>query len=180
MRVTFKRTGARRYAVVVARAGSDVRTLDPAPGYDDHVPHDLVHYIVEAELGLKSGVYGRAALGGGTFLPTTNDGQTARERARTQRKRQRREQSLRRDDEARGHDMIESERLAALCDLAWRRHHGQHPDPARWSPAQPLSPEDTTRITRVVTRLTQLAPHWHALPIGGELTFVWPSVEVEK
>jgi hypothetical protein len=68
MNVRFRRTGVRRYAVVVTAADEPPRTMDPAPAYDDDIPHDLVHYVVEAELGLANGVYGRAARGAGTFI----------------------------------------------------------------------------------------------------------------
>jgi hypothetical protein len=39
MDVTFTRTGQRRYSV---RAGA--LAVHPAPGYDDGIPHDLVHF----------------------------------------------------------------------------------------------------------------------------------------
>lgn len=54
-------------------AGKPVQSLSPAPGYDDHIPHDLVHSVVEAELALQSGVFGRAARGGGTFIAAPAD-----------------------------------------------------------------------------------------------------------
>jgi hypothetical protein len=72
MNVAFKRTGARRYAVIVTRAGESPQAMDPAPGYDDDIPHDLVHYRVEAVLALANGVYAtavaRAARGPGARL----------------------------------------------------------------------------------------------------------------
>src|SRR6478735_3561994 len=90
MDVVFTRTGARRYAVSTVLATGQTRVLDPAPGFDEHIPHDLVHYLVEAELGLDSGVFGRAARGGGAFLPAQAPGENARERARALRRRRRR------------------------------------------------------------------------------------------
>ena len=90
MVVRFKRTGARRYAVVVEVAGEPARTMDPAPGYDDDIPHDIVHYVVEACCGMMHGVYGRAAAGGGTFVTLAEQDTTPRERARQQRKQRRR------------------------------------------------------------------------------------------
>ena len=82
MRVIFKRTGARRYAVILSRPGRAEQRLEPAPGYDDDIPHDLVHYVVEAELRLADGVFGRAAKGGGTFVAVTDGTLSARELAR--------------------------------------------------------------------------------------------------
>ena len=56
MDVVFRRTGARRYAVNVHVTGRPLQVMDPAPGFDDHIPHDLVHYVVEAELRLFAGL----------------------------------------------------------------------------------------------------------------------------
>ena len=176
MNVSFVRTGARRYAVVVRVLGQADRVMDPAPGYDDDIPHDLVHYVVEAELGITQGVYGRAAQGGGTFAVREAPGLSARERARQRRKQQKRESSLRAVDDASAQQMATSERLAALCDVTWRRKHGQKPDPLRKAPA-PTDVDDAEDIARVVQRLDAIAPQWRALPIGGALAFVWPGVE---
>lgn len=174
MNVRFKRTGARRYAVIVTPSGESSRAMDPAPAYDDDIPHDLVHYVVEAELGLTHGVYGRAGLGAGTFITTAERDASPRERAREQRKQHRRERALDVEDTRHAADMARSERLAALCDVAWRRKHGQHPHPARSAPVPRT--EDTADIARVVSRLDAVAPLWRALPIGGELMFEWPHV----
>lgn len=176
MDVIFRRTGERRYAVVVEVAGKQPQVMDPAPGFDDRIPHDLVHYIVEAELGLTSGVFGRAASGGGTFISAPLGDRSPRERARERRKQLRREASLRNADEAGQHDMVTSERLAAVCDLIWRRRQGQRPDASRPAPREPLSDEDARRVARVVIRLDELAPLWNQLPLGAELAFTWPSV----
>jgi len=174
MDVRFRRTGARRYAVVIAVAAEPPRAMDPAPGYDDDIPHDLVHYVVEGELGLANGVYGRAARGAGTFIATAARDASPRERARKQRKQQRRERALNAREAGHANDMAESERLAALCDVAWRRKHGQRPDPSRSAPVPRA--EDAAPIERVVSRLEALAPLWRALPVGGELVFEWPHV----
>jgi hypothetical protein len=175
MDVIFRRTGARRYAVSVRVAGQPSQGMDPAPGFDEHIPHDLVHYVVESELQLMAGVFGRAASGGGNFYPVSLDGGSARERARQQRKQRRREGRLA-SDEAHRHEMAHSERLAGLCDLAWRRRHGQRPDPARWQEGQPSSPTEHAHVQRVLTQLDRLAPIWHALPVDGELVLTWPQL----
>lgn len=63
MKVTFRRIGEQRYAVQVGR--------DRYPdlwcgsiGYDDWLPHDLLHFVAEAEFGLDGGVFGDLAAGG--------------------------------------------------------------------------------------------------------------------
>jgi hypothetical protein len=174
MRVIFRRSGERRYAVVVEVPGSAAQTMNPAPGFDEHIPHDLVHYVVEAELGLEAGVFGRAARGAGTFY-ATETASNSREQARRRRKQARREQALGREH-AHQEQLDTSERLAALCDVAWRRRHGQRPDPALERPSSAISALDVARVERVVARLDQLAPLWNQLPVGGELTLTWPSL----
>lgn len=71
MEVVFKRTGERRYAIEVCRGPGDVLVMDPAPGFDDYVPHDPAHLVVEEQLGLSNGIFGRLAKGGtaSTFSP---------------------------------------------------------------------------------------------------------------
>jgi hypothetical protein len=175
MRVIFRRTGERRYAVTVAVPGEAAQTMSPAPGFDQHIPHDLVHYVVEAELGLDAGVFGRAARGGGTFY-TAATSSNSRDKARMRRKQARRELALRRE-RANEEQLETSERLAALCDVTWRRRHGQRPELGFSRSASPISAVDSARVERVVSRLDQLAPVWNHLPVGGELAFTWPGLD---
>src|SRR3954452_3005101 len=91
--VNFKRTGERRYAVITEVPGHGVRRMDPAPGYDDQIPHDLVHYVVEAELKLVGGLFGRTASGGGSFIAVAEDVRDHRRWQRERRKQLRREKS---------------------------------------------------------------------------------------
>ncbi|HET8937098.1 MAG TPA: hypothetical protein VFN67_26835 [Polyangiales bacterium] len=175
MLVVFKRTGAHRYAVIVSGPGMPTSAADPAPGFDEDIPHDLVHYVVEAELRLTNGVYGRAARGAGTFIAQTESDSSPRARARQQRKQRKRELALRAQGGAAVAEMVESERLAAVCDVAWRRKAGQLPDNTRVTPQ--LEAADTPNVERVVARLEKLAPLWRSLPVGGELAFEWPRLE---
>lgn len=147
--------------------------MDPAPAYDDDIPHDLVHYMVEAELGLSSGVYGRAAAGGGGFAAASETPGDPRRRAREQRRLKKREASLSRADRG---DMERSERLAGLCDLAWRRRAGaRRPE---WADPRSIPAEDAPVVERVLARLDETAPLWRDLPVGGALTFSWPDTAV--
>lgn len=68
MEVTFTRTGQRRYKVSVNGPDVVASTLDPAPGFDALMPHDVAHFIVEKALGIEGGVFGQIALGG-AFRP---------------------------------------------------------------------------------------------------------------
>src|SRR3546814_13035381 len=64
MKVHFIRSGERRYGMRIEREGAPVLVMDPAPGFDPDLPHDMVHFAVEAALGLKTGVFGQIAAGG--------------------------------------------------------------------------------------------------------------------
>jgi hypothetical protein len=176
--VSFKRTGTRRYAVIVTVPGEPTRAANPAPGYDDDIPHDLVHYVVEAELGLANGVYGRAARGAGTFIATGERDIGPRQRARQQRKQSRREHALRSRGGSPAVEMATSERFSALSDVAWRRKAGQRPAARYVAPVLRL--EDSKSVERIVARLDVLAPLWRALPVGDTLVFDWPRLEPVK
>src|SRR5437868_3188247 len=69
MRVTFTRTGQRRYRITVEGKGVISSFMEPAAGYDDRLPHDLAHFVVENYLGLSGGVFGRLAADGHAFQP---------------------------------------------------------------------------------------------------------------
>ncbi|TNY37980.1 hypothetical protein [Thermomonospora catenispora] len=176
MDVVFTRTGERRYGVTVTGPQSMPRGMDPAPGYDDHIPHDLVHYIVEAELRLSGGLYGRAAQGGGSFLPR-GELPGRRQRRRLHRKAARREAHLRRRDHAGPADMHRSERLTALCDAVWRMRHAPALEGGRppWVTPPEIPEEDRPAVERIVARLEEIAPLWNSLKVGESLIFTWPD-----
>jgi hypothetical protein len=76
MLVTFTRTGERRYAVRATLEGMPDVEMNPAPGYDPFMPHDLQHFIVERALGIDGAIYGQLAAGGtvGTFHSVVKPG----------------------------------------------------------------------------------------------------------
>jgi hypothetical protein len=178
MDVVFTRTGERRYSVTVTVPGLHPRGVDPAPGYDDHIPHDLVHYIVEAELKLSAGLYGRAAEGGGSFL-LLGDLPGRRERGRRQRKAKTREAHLRRRDHAGSADMARSERLTALCDAVWRKRHtaARNVERPPWVVPPDVPAEDRQAVELIVARLDDAAARWSTLNVGDSLTFTWPLTQ---
>lgn len=175
--MTFHRTGDRRYGVLVTSPTGERLCADPAPGYDPDVPHDLVHYVVEAELGLVGGVFGRAAAGGGSFVASGADQRDQRDQRRAQRRRAQREERLRRDDHAGRRDMARSEHLAGICDVAWKLRHGRRREAPDWARPEQLSQEEHAHLERVLARLDGIAPLWRRLPVGGSIRFTWPAVE---
>jgi hypothetical protein len=120
MLVTFTRTGERRYAVRATVKGMPELEMNPAPGYDALMPHDLQHFIVERALGIDGGVYGQLAAGGtvGTFhsVATPGDHRAAA--------RQRRKQARKSSQLIAGHveDCARSERATYVCWHDWLSH----------------------------------------------------------
>lgn len=167
MQVRFERTGHRRYAVAVLRRQHGDLRMDPAPGYSDLIPHDLVHLVVEEEFGLQNGIFGQLAAGGnaGTFVPT--------EELRTKawaRQVERRNRST-------GRDMGRSEDLAAQVYPRWLRHRGQLPEGHHVRQDPPPTDLSDTDLDQAFARLDTLSKQWRAVEIGASMTVVWPWPE---
>ena len=167
MQVRFERTAHRRYAVAVLRTRHGNLRLDPAPGYSDLIPHDLVHFVVEDEFGLRQGIFGQLAAGGnaGTFVPT--------EELRTKawaRQVERRNRST-------GGDMGRSEDLAAQVYPRWLRHSGHLPGSHYVHQDPPPTDLTATDLDQAFRRLDALSQQWRALDVGGSMTVEWPWPE---
>jgi hypothetical protein len=130
MKVTFTRTAERRYRVFVEGPGVVPSWIEPAPGYDDRLPHHMVHFVVENELGIRGGVFGQLAAGGHarSFF------RTAQPRERKVVKRGDRLAAANRDDTA------FSERVAWLA--AWSRYRA-----CETTLTPPVSTKGPTRCT---------------------------------
>jgi hypothetical protein len=148
LKVTFVKTGPSRYGVRVERERWPALVCGSI-GYDDHLPHDVLHFVAEAEFGLDGGVFGDLAAGGNArvFIPV--DKTLVAKTWRKQRKRRTRLQDGRR-----------SEELAATLYDAWRDRRSDDPD-----------------AERLIPLLDELAARWHALQIGGSMTLEWPRRE---
>jgi len=153
MEVTFTRTGDRRYKVTVHGSGVVASTMDPAPGYDSLMPHDLAHFIVEKELGIKGGVFGQIALGG-AFRPEVE---------KKKRKILRRKSKL--ANEYRD-DALLSERMVAQSCSVW----GKTENAAKLPDATP-----DEKIMSVCRKFDRVSSEWSKLPVGGSITLTWES-----
>lgn len=184
MDVTFKRTGERRYGVFVARPEHPDVEMNPAPSYDDDLPHDFIHFVVEEELGLARGVFGQLAAGGdsGTFR-IAHTGSDAREIARARRRQKTRGKRL--TDE--GSDEGElSERAATICQQAWLE---RFPSRERLAKARKLeafvqkvraesTPADLEALSepvieRICERLERLSERWAKVEVGQSISLTW-------
>jgi hypothetical protein len=183
MRVQFHRTAERRYSIVVLREGMDPLHMSSAPGFDPLMPHDLQHFVVEQELGIKLGIFGQLAAGGtaGTFhhQHSQHDRKTSRSR-RSVRKRGR---SL----SAAGHsDSMRSERATYICWFNWLsasndpelvRRAANMADTARSILSSMPDAERKTlskaAIQRIKSRMDVISRQWAATAIGHTLELAW-------
>lgn len=165
MKVGFVKTDQRRYGVVVHREKAPPLWMY-GPGYDDNLPHDLLHFVAEAEFGLDRAVFGDLAAGGNAKLFRPFDRDAIRKIWRHKRI----------------HKVVlpegtRSERLAGLLEVAWKAHHAGRPLPAGWSDRVAAAGVAGERIDDLLPRLDELAAQWRALPPGGELALEWPRPE---
>jgi hypothetical protein len=174
MEVEFRKTGDRRYAVAIILPGRPTLEMNPAPGYDARMPHDLIHFVVERELGIRLGIFGQLAAGGtaGTFHPTSGAVVPGRDAARQRRALVKRGAKLLRQGRA---DAAKSERATEVCARAWltRSADGEFsvPDEVPYAAAE---------IVRVCDTLDELSAAWAKLAIGQALTLYWPVTGVEE
>ena len=174
MRVQFHKTDERRYGIVILRDGSEPVRMRTAPGNDPLMPHDLQHFIVEQELGIRLGIFGQVAAGGtsGTFYGNTQN-----------RKVRRRGEKLSR---AGRNDSERSERatfvyvfnwLAAAADPARRRRAAEMKDTAQSTLALMDAGErrsfDPRTVARISARMETLSREWAATRVGGFMEVQW-------
>lgn len=166
MLVRFRKTGARRYAVLVERERAPALVAHPAPGYDDFLPHDLLHFVAEAEWGLDGAVFGQLAAGGdpGIFLPVEPELVAKWVRRR----------KLRPKSHPKGR---RSELLTFALERAWYARRRKRRLPDGWDDLLAAARVDRERLARVVASLDEIAERWRDLRVGEALTLEWPRPE---
>ncbi|HEX6837082.1 MAG TPA: hypothetical protein VF334_10945 [Polyangia bacterium] len=184
MNVEFRRTGERRYTVIAHRRGRPPVEIG-GPGFDAIMPHDLVHFIVESELGLEHGIFGFIAAGGDAGgSPHLVAGESARAAARRRNKAARRDRTMLRRGER--DDGDRSERAGYVCMYEW---HRRSRDPARRARAAEMADgvrvtldgmrDDerrafgAERIAAVCARMDELSARWSRLAIGESFLVEW-------
>ncbi len=160
MEVTFTKVDAARYSIAIEREHGPALVPRPGPGYDDLMPHDLAHYLVEEHFEIELGVWGQlAAGGGGIFAPAPEDNSL------NHRRRAQRIAAIGRGDMAR------SEKLVVITVSAWERSIDRVEHQSRELPIQ----VDTDTLERAVRRMDEVARRWRALQYGASLAYTWPS-----
>lgn len=185
MQVEFKKTRERGYAVVIHRDGLPALEMNPAPGFDPLMPHDLLHFLVEQELGLTRGIFGQLADGTatGTFRLAVSDTPHTRADSRLRRKTARKGEKTAKDNTD---EYLRSERATYFCLCDWYAHSADAALRARAAEMKP-SVENTRaqmsdderqkftneKIARIRARMDELSKAWSALEAGQSLTLDW-------
>ena len=180
----FRRTGQRRYAVEAKRESFPDLEMNPAPGFDPLMPHDLMHLIVEAVLGLKRGIFGQLTAGGdaGTFH-TALDSKLQRRIAVRTRKRGRKLLQEGRNDCAL------SEKATFICWHEWRARSSSI-DQQKASKAMAeqarlvrdvlktneIRALNTKKLDEICHHLDELSSRWSRLQVGESMAVRWPDL----
>lgn len=190
MILVFQRTGERRYTVEAQRPGRPVVVMNPAPGYDRLIPHDMMHLVVEAQLGLNRGVFGQLAAGGdaGTFHVPMHSGDDSRKLARMRKRQRGKGQKLLR--EGRG-ECQRSERATYICWYEWlaRSSSNDRIKLAQTMEKQAKQVRDVARdaelpmlterkLDEICEHLDELSSHWSSLEVGQSIAVRWPDLAI--
>jgi hypothetical protein len=184
MSVTFLRIGECHYAVRAACAGRGIVEMNPAPGYDPFMPHDLQHFIVERAFGIRGGIFGQLAAGGDAkSFHVVLDRPDPREASRKNRKLSRKGGHLTSSHRS---DSMRSERATFICWYDWLSHSD---DPhlrakalkmretacsmlARIA-AEERASYTPQKITEIRAQFRRLSERWSVLRIGESITEPW-------
>ena len=177
MTLLFRRTGQRRYAVEARRPGFPDVEMNPAPGYDRLMPHDMMHLVVEAQLGLTHAVFGQLAAGGtaGTFHLSVKSDEGSRQKARAQKRVRVRGKKLLK---AGRDECLQSEQAAYICWQEWQARsssRGQVRDTDRTTELRALN---RSKLDEICKHLDELSSHWSGLDVGQSVAVSWPDLAV--
>jgi hypothetical protein len=185
MQVEFQKTGARRYAVVILRDGLPDLKMNPAPGFDALMPHDLLHFLVEQELNLRRGIFGQVALGGtaGTFQNHPSESSNSRNDSRIRRKTAKRGKRILKDAPD---DCAQSERATFICLYDWLAHSANETLRARAAemkitfesilgqmPENERKALTTEKIAGIRKKMDELSARWSDLKVDQSMTLEW-------
>lgn len=184
MMVSFVRTGHRRYAVRAVLGDGRILEMNPAPGFDPWMPHDLQHFLVEKHLGIAGAVFGRLAAGGtaGTFHAVAQAG-SSREARRLRRKHAAKDARLMPEQTD---DYLRSERATYVCWQDWLQHADDPQLRARGAemaatarsildgmlPAERAA-YTPARCAAIRQDFARLSARWAALAVGESLSERW-------
>ena len=165
--MTFTKLPGRRYEMRVARERGPELAPRNGPGYHDWLPHDAVHFLIEAEAAMSGGVFGRIAAGRSNMFSPVDP---------RERRHQARREAKRVPTASEHADMGRSERLAGMCVVLWQHRAGQRDTLPGWWTALDWEVPSGPELERILVALDDFARRWHALPTGGAITLTWPDL----
>jgi hypothetical protein len=163
VKIDFVRVGDRYFTEVERDDGALVRLRGPAAGA---VPHDLVHYVVEDELGFDRGFWGKVGRG-------ENVGKVEYLRAPS-----RKAKPLRRPPTGKGGDIEAIVGLVTRISEQPRRDGESIREALRTSLAAAIRDRarlEPAAVERMCRRLDAVRSSWEKLPNGGRISFEFPS-----
>lgn len=183
MKIEFIKTSERSYAVRILRENFSMLEMNPAPGFDDLMPHDLCHLIVEQAFKIENAIFGQTAKGSGTFriqpLESSNSKSDSRQRRKAK---QKGKDSVKQNQE----DYLKSERATYVCWQNWLAHSAdsklkQQAEEMRinaesifsqmsWAERAVYTKEN---LVKVRTRMDELSNQWQNLKIGEAMSVDW-------
>lgn len=185
MEVEFKKTGERRYGVYIRRENSANLEMNPAPGFDELMPHDLLHFLVEQEFDLQNGIFGQIAKGGtaGTFHQTADEKSNNRADSRLRKKTARRGEKLLKDNLD---DCAKSERATYVCLHDWFSNSTDEKLKSRAlemrasieSTFAQMSESERKNYTKeklaqIRARIEELGQKWSSLKVNQSIVLEW-------
>lgn len=159
MKVTFTRIRERAYGVSVEGPKINSSEKSPAPGYDDRLPHDAAHFIVENELGIMGGVFGQLAAGGTANTFFSSDSKSPKK------------------FRERGSRIARENKKDALFS-----EHAIYAAQSRWE-KQDIIPDTKipqADIDHIISKFEEFAERWSKTPVGGSITLQWDPRKPRK
>ena len=185
MQVEFHKTGERRYAVKILRGDLPDAEMNPAPGFDPLLPHDLMHFIVELELGLNNAIFGQVATGrnAGNFISRPSESSNTRADSRFRRKEAKRRKKIL---QAGMDEYLQSERATVVCLYDWLSHSSDEKlrslaeemkETAQSVLGQMSESErqklNKKKLAEIRNRMDNLSKRWSALEVNQSMTLEW-------
>jgi hypothetical protein len=185
MQIEFHKTSQRSYAVKILRENLPVLEMNPAPGFDDLMPHDLCHLIVEQVLKIENAIFGQILQNGnaGTFRNAPNESLNSKNDSRQRRKSAQKGKKMVKENL---NDYQKSERATYICWQNWLENSSDAELKKRSvemkknaeSVFNQMSAEERAiytkeKLAQVRERMTQLSNEWKNLKPGEFMTINW-------
>lgn len=185
MQIEFHKVAQRRYAVKILREKLPVLEMNPAPGFDDLMPHDMCHLIVEQVLNIENAIFGQLKKNGnaGTFRNAPNEAFNSKNDSRQRRKAAQKGKKMVKENIE---DYQKSERATYICWQNWLensddenlRKQAEEMKPNADSIFRQMSAEEKAiyskeNLAKVREKITELSNEWKNLKVGEFMTVDW-------